>query len=424
MPRTLIDVTQLIEWQGRLTGIPRVMYELSVRFAAEEDVRFLAWDSAGQGFLEVGLEAITGREQAMPAEAQAADIPPQGNTLRTLLHKAETRSSLVRHAARYPRALKRRLKKPLAAAPTVPAFQPEAGDTLLVLWGSWFDEPYMQAIVGYRANGVRLVQIAYDMLPILTPQYSGHSTDAMTKYCTTVYPACDLILAISHHTCDDIKAWLKAQKLRLPPLAAFRLGDDFAFSAPKRPQGAFHGAGLKGGDYALCVGTVEARKNHALLYYAYKLAKHRGIRLPKVVVVGRRGWMTDDLYAAITTDPETKDSFVFLHGASDEELSWLYEHCQYSIYPSLYEGWGLPVAESVARGVPCIASNASSIPEIAGDLIPYFSPVSTDECLAAMAALQTPAALEKARRQLKKYRPTTWEQTFAEVKTHLKRNKP
>ncbi|MBC7943033.1 glycosyltransferase, partial [Candidatus Saccharibacteria bacterium] len=118
----------------------------------------------------------------------------------------------------------------------------------------------------------------------------------------------------------------------------------------------------------------------------------------------------------MTNDPDTKDLFVFLHDASDEELSWIYDHSLFSVYPSHYEGWGLPVAESIAHGVPCIASNTSSIPEIAGDLIPYFSPTSTDECLQAICGLLDDKTLSNAKQKISAYRPTSWDETFAQIR--------
>lgn len=422
MGRVVIDVTQLVAWQGKLTGIPRVMHELSVRFA-QGDHHFVAWDGGQQLFNKVPLSAITERDKHVePVQEVSVAANKLKAFARTVLHKAESRSRLVRGVMHYPRAAIRRAKNAgRSSVAQTGGFTLQPGDTLIVLWGSWFDEAYAHMLAGQHAQGVVLVQLAYDMLPIVTPQYSGHSTEAMTRYCTIVYPVCDLILAISEYTRKDIAAWLKAKKLHVPRIETFRLGDDFAFSAPKNPTDPlFLQAGLRGQDYILCVGTIEARKNHALLYYVYKLAKKRGIQLPKIVVVGRRGWMTDDLFATITADPETKDAFVFLQNMSDEELSWLYGHCLFSIYPSHYEGWGLPVAESVGRGVPCLASNASSIPEIAGDLITYFTPTSTDECLNAMAALLDAKKLKEAKAKAASYKPTTWDETFRQVNVHIK----
>jgi glycosyltransferase involved in cell wall biosynthesis len=117
----------------------------------------------------------------------------------------------------------------------------------------------------------------------------------------------------------------------------------------------------------------------------------------------------------MTTDPEVKDSFLFLHDASDEELSWLYDHSLFSVYPSFYEGWGLPIAESIAHQVPCACSNTSSMPEVAGDFVTYFSPASTDECLAAITHLLDNNTRKKAKTRLSDYQPSGWNQTFKQL---------
>ncbi len=65
----------------------------------------------------------------------------------------------------------------------------------------------------------------------------------------------------------------------------------------------------------------------------------------------------------------------------DAELQWLYKNCLFGVYPSFYEGWGLPVAESLANGKLCLASRIPSVREIGADLIDYFSPYDSGECL-------------------------------------------
>jgi len=134
------------------------------------------------------------------------------------------------------------------------------------------------------------------------------------------------------------------------------------------------------------------------------------------VIVGRPGWLAHDIYTIIANDPETKDKFIFLKNVTDNELAWLYKNCAFTIYPSFYEGWGLPVAESIGYGVPCLCSNTSSIPEIAGDIVDYFSPSSPEECLEAMVRLLKPAELAKAKKRVVRYVPTSWDTTADAVK--------
>ena len=169
----------------------------------------------------------------------------------------------------------------------------------------------------------------------------------------------------------------------------------------------------------MTVGTIEARKNHTLLYYVYKLAKSRGIDLPVSVIVGRRGWKTEQIYDFMTQDPEVKDKFVFLHDASDENLSWLYSHAKLSVIPSFCEGWGMPIAESVARGTPCICSNKTSMIEVAEGYVEHFDPSSTDECLERIVTMLTPESQKKWRTKCAEYKQTTWDESYTSVRKKI-----
>jgi hypothetical protein len=305
-----------------------------------------------------------------------------------------------------------------SASPDAPeGLKLSSGDTLFVM-ADWHgsDTQFVEYLVSIQKAGVQIVQMCYDLLPLVTPQYSGHATETLTNYAKKIYPISSKIITISEHTKRDVKAWLSERKLTVPPIDVIRLGDDFHMTKPVAPSEVD-----RIGKFILCVGTIESRKNHTLLYYTYRLAAERGIELPPLVIVGRRGWKTDDLYEILTHDLQVKDKFVILESASDENLSWLYGNCLFTIYPSFYEGWGLPISESVNYGTPCLCSNTSSMPEVAGDLVTYFSPFSTDECLKAVLDMLKPGAIEASKERLKTYRPTLWDDTFESVKKGLGR---
>jgi hypothetical protein len=125
--------------------------------------------------------------------------------------------------------------------------------------------------------------------------------------------------------------------------------------------------------YVLCVGTLEARKNHALLFQTWiDLAKRVSAeRMAKLVLVGKEGWMFEAASAMLRRSRTLAENVVILSNLSDQELSEIYENCLFTVYPSFYEGWGLPVTEAVSYGKLTVASNTSSIPEAAspGDIL-------------------------------------------------------
>lgn len=414
--RLVVDMTELAGWQGKLTGVPRVMSELCRRFADNKsEVIFTAWDGANKCLVQL----------AYSPETVATDTPKQEAAYVTsswlvqakgAYRRIKNSSALVNKTLSGPERVVRKvaLRPNQTSGVQAQAVQLQQGDTLLVL-ADWHgsDSNYIEYLVALHGTGVVLVQMVYDLLPLVAPQYSGHATEYLTRYVRAVYPLCSRLIAISEHTKADVAKWLQAANLRVPPISVVRLGDDFHVVKPAQPVSEhFTASGLSGDDYILCVGTIEARKNHTLLYYAYKLAESRGVQLPKLVIVGRQGWQAENIYEIMTHDPVTKDNFVILENINDNELSWLYEHCLFSIYPSFYEGWGLPIAESVAHGVPCLSSNTSSMPEIAGNLLMYFSPYSPEECLAAITTLLDRPTLKSMQRKMAKYRPATWQQTF------------
>jgi glycosyltransferase involved in cell wall biosynthesis len=287
-------------------------------------------------------------------------------------------------------------------------------DTLIILSGDWSDDIFADTMTAQQSrHGFKIIQVIYDMLPYTQPCYFVPGmTQQFSTYMYKIFAICDSILAISKATKNDILLFQKANKLPLSPVEVFRLGDDFAAYQPVQPE-----LDVKTGQFILCVGTVEARKNHMLLYYAVKEAIRIGAEIPPIVILGKRGWLVDNFFYLVENDPNMKDKLIFLHNATDQELAWLFENCQLSVYASFFEGWGLPIAESLARGKYCLASSASSMPEVAGDLIEYFSPSDPAGLLKLLVKYNDKPELLKAKEQhiQTRYHPTKWDDTYKNV---------
>ena len=124
--------------------------------------------------------------------------------------------------------------------------------------------------------------------------------------------------------------------------------------------------GLQNGNYFLSVGTIEPRKNYGTLIRAYKIYKENVKNPKKLCIAGGYGWMQDNFKKDIA-ELGLADDVIVTGYVSDAELSNLYRYCYAFVYPTWYEGFGLPVLEAMNFGCPVIASNVTSIPEITGD---------------------------------------------------------
>jgi len=203
-----------------------------------------------------------------------------------------------------------------------------------------------------------------------------------------------------------------------------RLGDDpMAGQEPVYPGGL--PAGWEDKPFVLTVGTVEVRKNHRLLYYVWRrLIEECGNQVPPLVIAGGQGWLTKDLRDEIEIDSLVRDRLLFLPCVADAELRWLYERCLFTLYPSHYEGWGLPVAESLARGKYCIASSASSLPEVGGSLVDYHDPLDFAECLHLVkrALFEEGFVRRREERLRREYRIHSWSECAASFADLLERD--
>lgn len=132
------------------------------------------------------------------------------------------------------------------------------------------------------------------------------------------------------------------------------------------------------GKFWLTVGTVEPRKNQLLLARAYARYLELGGEPMPLVFAGGKGWLMDDFYEQLQNLGILKH--VILTGyVSDSELTWLYKSCYANLYPSLFEGFGLPVLEGMQFGAPTLTTNTTSIPEVAGMAAKLLSPDDSEQ---------------------------------------------
>jgi glycosyltransferase involved in cell wall biosynthesis len=136
-------------------------------------------------------------------------------------------------------------------------------------------------------------------------------------------------------------------------------------------------------EFLLFVGTVEPRKNLTALVRAFEEVQRVREQPLQLVIAGKEGWLVDDLFAGLKRSPEAKN-ILFTGYLNDEDLCALYSSCALFVYPSLYEGFGLPPLEAMACGAPVIASRIPSIEEVVGPAARFVSPESVTELTEAI----------------------------------------
>jgi glycosyltransferase involved in cell wall biosynthesis len=195
------------------------------------------------------------------------------------------------------------------------------------------------------------------------------------------------ILTLSEHTRRDVidTYRIAADKVTAIPLAAPShfgpVADD------KELQRVRHIYGIEG-DYVLTVGSIQPRKNLVRLIKAYAALRgaHSSNKCPKLVIVGKCAWLYDETLRALE-ETDVRDSVVLTGYVPESDLPALYSGALCFVYPSYFEGFGLPPLEAMKCGVPVIVGNATSLPEVVGDAALKVDPFDISAITAAMDQL-------------------------------------
>jgi alpha-1,3-rhamnosyl/mannosyltransferase len=168
------------------------------------------------------------------------------------------------------------------------------------------------------------------------------------------------------------------------------------------------------GRFVLTVGTLEPRKNLVRAIEAHAALPQALRESDPLVLVGPRGWESEEIVArAGAAEPRVR----ILGQVPDEHLAALYAACTAFCYPSLYEGFGLPLLEAMAAGAACVTSNVSSLPEVGGDAVLYVDPLSVPEIREALEALLTSDSrrAELGERAARRAAGFSWDRTAASM---------
>ena len=359
-----------------LTGIGRYAWELGWRLTTRPEIQSLK-------FLHHG------RWLADPARLLASRHLLSGGRMRKLL--ANSRLMTATYAQVMPRLQGRRLRR-----------HPE----YLFHSPGFFLPPFPG----------RSVATFHDLSFLEHPEFHPPARVAMLKKeIPKTLRRADLLIAVSDFTRQRVIELLEWPADRVVTVLQ-GVGPEFGVGSAEQHRASVAGLGLRPNGYVLCVSTIEPRKNLDRLIAAYRMLPDSMRKAYPLVLVGDYGWRSEATHTSIQHGIQAGwlRYFGYLPGG---QLPALMANCALFVYPSIYEGFGLPVIEAMASGAPVLASDIPPIREFAADAIRYFDPLETEQiadCLqhALNDSKWLASAGRRARDQAAQY---SWEATVEQT---------
>jgi len=264
-------------------------------------------------------------------------------------------------------------------------------------------------ISSMRRNGCHFVPLIHDLIPLHHPEFAraGQAEKHKRRIITTAAMA-DAIIVNSEATAVELSPWLAARPDR-PLVAVAPLG--VAPPAVEAPPVALR-------PYFVALGTIEPRKNHLLLLNLWRqFASTMGGAAPRLVVVGRRGWENENVLDMLERC-SALDGLVRECGSlPDREVASLLRGARALLFPSFAEGFGLPLAESLALGVPALASDLPALREVGRQVPDYLDPLDGMSWRSAVLDYARPDSGSRRAQmgRMTGWKPPSWDEHFVAV---------
>lgn len=262
-----------------------------------------------------------------------------------------------------------------------------------------------------RAN-VRPIYLIHDLIPITHPQYCRSGEDKKhTDRILTVLKTAAAVVANSRHTLATLASFAEGVGMTVPPAIVAWPGCARIHAEPGEV-----GAADGHGDFVI-LGTIEARKNHAFLLSVWRrLIATMGDAAPRLVIVGRRGWEVDDVFALLDGQ-EFRGKVVEAGPLDDRALASVLGRARALLFPSYAEGFGIPLVEALAAGIPVIANDLPVFREVAGDIPELIGVEDEDAWVATLSDYAIGYGGRRARQlaRLEGYAAPTWPEHFARI---------
>jgi len=250
-------------------------------------------------------------------------------------------------------------------------FVVKKNDIYFIPGSSWWAldlEWLLKDIKKYKAT---IAILLHDLIPLTHPTIVNNQFKiTFTKKINPTIRQTDLIICISEYTHNTLDSYLKNHEIKNPPKTAinysgFKL-DLIDNQNSIRPETSVINSAY------IAVGTVEPRKNYSYLLDAFDLAWQNNIT-PTLCIIGKYGWKSEKIVERILSHPQYGKRLFWFNDLNDNELLYAYQHAKACVYPSIVEGFGLPLIEALSLKCPVLASDIPVFHEVGGDYCHYFS---------------------------------------------------
>ncbi|MBV8167846.1 MAG: glycosyltransferase family 4 protein [Alphaproteobacteria bacterium] len=390
-PPLILDLSRLLSRAERAvpTGIDRVELAYAEHLIAVHRDRL-----SFAGMLSWGRFGALRRDLALDLVA----------TLGRVWRSAPTDQAGLQRAARLGRAL--RIERFWRGGL---AFTAAPGAIYVLASHHHLDRPQVIAGVKQR-TGARFACFIHDLIPLEFPEYArpGHDARHAVRM-TTAAEHADLLIYNSMATRDAFAPFLAKAK-RSPPERVALLGiDDVPVPESEAPAVP---------PYFVCVGTIEPRKNHLLLLNVWRqLATELGAAAPRLVLIGQRGWENENIVDMLERAPALKGLVEEHSQLNDAAVARLVKGACALLLPSFAEGYGLPVGEALALGVPVLCTPLPALREVAHDVAEYLDPLDGFGWRRAILDYMQPESARRAAQlaRMPGWKAPTWAAHFAIV---------
>ena len=269
-----------------------------------------------------------------------------------------------------------------------------------------------------RSPSVSAVYLLHDIIPITNPEYTLPSrTVRHGHYVKRLAADAKAIVANSDYTRECFEIHARQNNLRVPEILVAPLGVDADFKRIETLSSS-------GNPYFVFIGTIEPRKNHILLLQVWqRLVQKLGADCPKLLLIGRRGWENENVLDLLDRGATIQDHVLECADVPDHLLIKILANARAALFPSLVEGYGLPIAEALAVGAPVICSDLPPFREIAGDIPDYVDPLAGRGWIRLIAAYSRPNSdlREQQVERMRGFEAPSWERHMAVLDDFLTR---